>query len=115
MFYSRWRPHEGGYDYFESDEEHNLNDDLPTPQLEDAGGIGVPSIEAGRPIPTGAVYVGSGEQAVDVIAPVERGRLVKRAQLGLSALSNGVPWGPIIVGTVIGYGIWYFAGKPTFR
>lgn len=68
--YSRWRPG-GGYDYFEAPGSLALGDDLPAPRLESVGGIGMPSIEAGRAIPGNAQYVGSGTQARGLIAPVD--------------------------------------------
>lgn len=69
LLYSRWRPETGGYDYFESDETPEpLGNDLPMPKLVPVGGIGVPSVEAGRTLPDSAVYVGSGGAAQGVIA-----------------------------------------------
>jgi hypothetical protein len=73
--YSQWRP-DGGYDYYESEAEVAiLGNDLPTPQLEAASAIGVPSIEAGRRVPAGARHVGSGERAVGIVAPADMSRL----------------------------------------
>jgi hypothetical protein len=94
MIYSRWRPDEGGYDYFAVDLTQNINDDLPAPELESATKIGVPSIEAGRPIPAGARKVGSGDEALGLMAPVDANRIVRRTRsLGALTLPEGVsPW-----------------------
>jgi hypothetical protein len=73
--YSSWRP-DGGYDYYDvSTEIAALGNDLPVPRLSSVGPIGVPSIEAGRPIPTGARHAGSGERAVGLVAPMNSARL----------------------------------------
>ena len=66
--YSRWDPSTGDYDYFESNARPGLNDDLPVPQLPPTTQLGVPSTEAGRPLPADARYIGRGEEAVGVIA-----------------------------------------------
>lgn len=80
MIYSEWKPDTGGYDYYETTGTQNINDDLPTPDLPAATKIGVPSIEAGRPIPAGARLVGSGDVAVGLVAPVDATRLVRRTR-----------------------------------
>jgi len=90
MIYSRWRPDEGGYDYFAVDLSQNINDDLPAPELESATKIGVPSIEAGRPIPSGARKVGSGDEALGLMAPVDANRIVRRTR-SLGMLSMQLP------------------------
>jgi len=78
--YSRWRPDTGGYDYLQAAGTQNINDDLPTPELVPATKIGVPSIEAGRPAPSDAVTVGSGDVAVGVLTPVDDSRIVRRTR-----------------------------------
>lgn len=80
MIYSRWKPDTGGYEYLEAPGTHNINDDLPAPQLRAASKIGVPSIEAGRPIPAGARRVGEGDVAVGLVAPVDESRIVRRTR-----------------------------------
>lgn len=73
--YSRWDPSAGVYDYFEAEQRPGLNDDLPVPKLPKKTKLGVPSVECGRPLPSGAIEVGSGERAVGFItrpAPVEQ-------------------------------------------
>jgi hypothetical protein len=73
MIYSKWKPSKGGYDYFKAnDKDVPLGDDLPTPVLPAGTAIGVASTEAGRAIPSGAKHVGSGEQAIGLISPIEK-------------------------------------------
>jgi hypothetical protein len=101
--YSRWDPATGGWSYYDApDPLPNLNDDLPTPQLVSASSIGVPSIEAGRPLPSSAVYVGQGESAQGLIAPVEQSRLVSRTG-PLAGVSASVQWGSMALGVLIGF------------
>lgn len=73
--YSRWEPSGGYYDYFEADQSPGINDDLPVPALPSATELGVPSTECGRPVPSGAEYIGAGYEAVGLMAvpaPVEQ-------------------------------------------
>jgi len=112
VIYSRWNPASGGYDYFQDQRVQNINDDLPTPELPEATKIGVPSIEAGRPIPGDAVPVGSGDQAVGILAPVDSSRLVRRdrslAGIDIPA-SSPILW---IAAGAAGVGlVWYFKKK----
>lgn len=73
MIYSRWNPSKGGYNYFNAKEKDiPLANDLPVPVLPRGTDIGVASVEAGRPIPSGAQPAGSGEVAVGLIAPIAR-------------------------------------------
>lgn len=74
LTYSQWRP-DGHYDYFQAQQVAPLGDDLPVPRLKPASELGVPSVEAGRPIPSGAKYVGQGEEAIGVLAPMDTSRL----------------------------------------
>jgi len=95
LIYSRWRPDDGGYDYFVTSDAPNINDDLPSPALPVATKIGVPSIEAGRLIPQGASPAGHGELAVGVVAPVDPSRIVRRVRslAGIDVFSTPVmPW-----------------------
>jgi len=84
LIYSRFRG-DGGYDYFETPERRGLGDDLPTPKLPVASALGVPSTEAGRPMPSSAKLIGKGKFAKGVIAPLDR------AGLTLSGLSDSLP------------------------
>lgn len=76
MIYSKWRPARGGYDYFQAnDVDIPLANDLPTPTLPAGTDIGVASVVAGRPIPLGSKYVGSGDVAVGLVSPLEQSAL----------------------------------------
>lgn len=111
MIYSRYRPDVGGYEYFRAAESYNRNDDLPTPELPPASKIGVPSIEAGRPIPPNAVKVGEGEVAVGLLAPVDESRVVRRTRslAGVDMPQGATKW---VAGAVIGVAvIWLVARK----
>jgi hypothetical protein len=100
--YSRWDPATGGWTYYDAPSAlPNLNDDLPTPDLVPASRIGVPSIEAGRPIPAGATRIGEGETAQGMIAPVESSRLVTRTG-PLGAVAFAIDWRWLGVGLVLG-------------
>lgn len=102
MIYSRFRPHAGDYEYFESPEKIGLADDLPTPKLPFGTSVGVPSVDAGRPIPAGAVYRGTGPFAKGVIAPIS-----KRAGMGLLNLIEYIPgWGWLAIGLSTGFLLW---------
>lgn len=97
MIYSQWDPATGLYDYFETDQAPSgLNDDLPTPPLPRAHPIGVPSVEAGRPIPDGSVHIGRGELAEGSIAPPGRGP----GSLGALALPSWLA--PAALGAAVG-------------
>jgi hypothetical protein len=112
MIYSRWRPDTGGYDYLETSGTQNINDDLPTPDLPAASKIGIPSIEAGRPIPSGARIVGEGDIAVGLVAPVDEARLVRRTRslAGLDgAASSAALW--VAAGAAGAALLWYIARK----
>lgn len=75
MIYSRWDSHRGGYDYFEVPGSVAMGNDLPVPSLPRGTSIGVSSIEAGRPIPSGAKKKGHGELAVGLVAPIQKSAL----------------------------------------
>jgi hypothetical protein len=112
MIYSRWKPDTGGFEYLEVPGGHNINDDLPTPELRPATKIGVPSIEAGRPVPAGAQVIGEGDEAVGVIAPVDQARIVRRTRslAGLDgAPSSTVLW--LAAGAAGAALLWYIAKK----
>jgi len=109
--YSRWRPDSGGYDYFVAPGSVNINDDLPTPELDPATKIGVPSIEAGRPVPSGARAAGSGDEAIGLVAPVDERRIVRRVRslAGMDAPGGGMKWA---IGLAAAAGlIWYIKSK----
>lgn len=76
MIYSRWRPSKGGYDYFDApDRDVPLGNDLPTPILPRGTDIGVASTDAGRPLPPGSKFAGSGAEAIGLIAPLRTNAL----------------------------------------
>jgi hypothetical protein len=112
VIYSRWKPDTGGYEYLRASGSLNLNDDLPTPELQPATKIGVPSIEAGRPVPSGAVVVGEGDVAVGIIAPVDASRIVRRTR-SLAGV-DGAPSGTLLwfaAGAAGAALLWYVAKK----
>lgn len=104
LIYSRWRPDVGGFEYFEAPETHNINDDLPTPELL-AAKIGVPSMEAGRPLPSGARRVGTGEEARGLVAPVDEARIVRRTR-SLSGVEPASTMGWVVVAGGAALVIW---------
>lgn len=77
MMYSCFNPGSGLYDYFESPDGLALNADLPVPNhlTQEIKGIGVPSIVAGRPMPSNAQSVGSGWHARGMVVNCGRGPL----------------------------------------
>jgi len=112
VIYSRWQPDTGGYEYLEVPGGHNINDDLPTPVLTPASKIGVPSIEAGRPVPAGAVVVGEGDEARGIICPVDAGSIVRRTRslAGFDQItSEPALW--VVGGAAALSLLWYFAKK----
>lgn len=75
MFYSCFDPKTGLYDYFVDDKNHPINGDLPIPQFPVTTKIGVPAIEAGRKMPSGAKPAGRGWHARGLIVQCGRGPL----------------------------------------
>lgn len=68
MKYSCFNQASGVYHVFEDSAQIPINGDLPVPALgSDVNGIGVPSIEAGRPLPSGARPVGTSWHPVGMI------------------------------------------------
>jgi hypothetical protein len=83
MIYSCFNASTGLYDYFETPEKKALNADLPVPQLGAPDNkIGIPSIDAGRPLPAGARPVGHGWHARGMVANCK-----KRGVSGLGEVS----------------------------
>ena len=105
LTYSQWQP-DGGYDYYETQQTAPLGDDLSTPRLGVVNGLGVPSTEAGRPIPAGAVYVGEGDVPVGVVAPMDTSRLG-----AVSFLSEVSPWVAFMSGAAVVGVIWLVWGR----
>lgn len=68
MKYSCFNQASGLYHVFEDGLQVPINGDLPVPALgADVNGIGVPSIEAGRPLPSGAKPIGTSWHPIGVI------------------------------------------------
>lgn len=87
--YSRWRP-DGGYDYYEAAGGFSIGDDLPIAKHGEVGGIGVPSLEAGR-VPVGASrYVGTGDVARGLVSPIDENAARELGQSGGYGMSQPV-------------------------
>jgi len=69
MIYSCFDQKSGHYRYFEGPEQIPINGDLPVPNYLKgrATKLGVPALEAGRPLPSQAKAVGQGLQARGMI------------------------------------------------
>jgi hypothetical protein len=108
MIYSCFDQNKGLYDYFQDTEMRPINGDLPIPKFPSSTGrIGVPAIEAGRPLPSGAKPAGSGWHA--------RGMVVNcRAAAGtLGALNLSQSSGKMVLGgAAVALGLVYFFGRP---
>ena len=65
MIYSCFDPQTGSYKYFEDSLQAPVNGDLPVPSYLKSRStkLGVPSLEAGRPLPSNAKAVGRGHSA----------------------------------------------------
>jgi hypothetical protein len=106
VIYSRFDPVEGHYDYFDAGGPlAALNDDLPVPKLPPpvagkGGSIGVPSVECGRPLPSGAVHIGSGLFAEGHITPPSHVRLAGTGAFPWIADIGSFLMGALAVGTV---------------
>jgi len=60
MRYSCFNPTSGLYDLYEDSTQLPVNGDLPVPKLaSQAGKVGVPAIDCGRPLPVEARHVGT--------------------------------------------------------
>lgn len=91
MNYSCFDPASGLYDYFEDATQIPINADLPVPQLPKAAGkIGVPSIDAGRPLPPGARPVGRGWHARGIVVSCGRGS--PQSMGAMPTASGAVDW-----------------------
>ena len=86
MIYSCFDQSAGLYDYYEDSSTRPINGDLPIPELPaSTGKIGVPAIEAGRPLPINAKKVGQGWHA--------RGMVVQCRNTSLGQTeSSGLEW-----------------------
>lgn len=88
MIFSAWKP-DGGYDYYEADVRHGIGDDLPDVDLPPAvRSFGVPAQDAGRRLPPGSRFVGSGVRPKGVLVPMDRGQV--QGLRGTSDSSRGL-------------------------
>ena len=111
LVYSRWRPDIGGFEYFQTADQHNINDDLPTPELLPPTKIGLPSMEAGRSLPHGARKVGEGALARGLIAPVDETRIVRRTRsLAGVETAGGAKWA-LVVGAGAALAVWLWVRR----
>lgn len=107
MFYSCFNQGKGLYDYFQNSLEQPINSDLPIPKLPSSTGrIGVPAIEAGRPLPASAKFAGSGWHARGMIV-----QCAKNSSLGAIDFSS-MSTKSILAGSAIALGLVYFFGRP---
>jgi hypothetical protein len=98
--FSQWRP-DGGWTYFEvADRIAPIGDDLPNPVMPAATKLGVPSVEVGQPMPSGAVRIGEGELPVGVVTPMDTSRL------GQTLAAYRAPWMWFIAGAGVVGVIW---------
>ena len=101
MIYSCFDPDTGLYRYFEDARTHPINGDLPVPKFgRDTGRVGVPSMNAARPLPSSAKPIGKGWHA--------RGVVVQCKSSGLGVLEGSdkgwvVVAGLGVVGAVAGF------------
>jgi len=94
--YSRPNP-DGTYEYFEVPGMLAIGNDLPVPVLSAASELGVPSIEAGRPVPANARHVGRGRRAMGLIAPMDDSMVT---ELGADG-GTCPPQGSLLVGVIL--------------
>jgi hypothetical protein len=100
MIYSIFSPERGEYDYFESPDQLPLNADLPVPSLPPvAGQIGVPAMDAGRPLPGNAKPIGRGWHAHGMLARRSGG-------LGAFSLNPSGAWMVVVAGAIAAW-LWY--------
>ena len=99
MIYSRFNDQTAVYEVFEDTSTHALNGDLPVPQLgSNAGKVGVPATEAGRPLPGGARRVGTSWKA--------KGLVVRSRAAGLGTMDRAAVGKVVVPLAIIGTGIW---------
>ncbi len=75
MLYSCFDAPRGEYRVFEDTSTRAANSDLPVPKLTSlvAGNVGVPAIDAGRPLPSDAKYVGHAPNAQGMVVQCDAG------------------------------------------
>lgn len=101
MIYSCFDAPSGLYRYFQDDKAQALNGDLPVPKFSSSviTKAGVPAVNAARPFPAGATYVGTGWAAKGMIVqcPGQGGGLS-----GLLDTSTWPSWWPYAAGAGAG-------------
>lgn len=85
MVFSCFDAGTGLYDYYQSEKTtFPINADLPMPSLPaHTNDIGVPAIEASRPLPSDAKKIGSGWHARGIVSSCKRGSLSGLGSLGI--------------------------------
>lgn len=106
MLYSCFDSKSGLYDYYADKLEIPLNADLPVPSMPSpAGKVGVPAIDAGRPLPGDAKHIGRGWHAKGMIVQCGRGSLGAVGSGGIASALRGL-------GVAAGVGVaGYYLGK----
>jgi hypothetical protein len=99
VIYSKWRPVDGKYDYYESKGSVGLGDDMPLPPSPIVRSpIGVASVAIGRSPKGMRRHVGTGEMPVGSIMPTNQ------TALGLSLDKGTVIMGLAVLGAfAVGY------------
>jgi len=109
MIYSCFNEQAGRYDYFEDDRAIPMNGDLPVPSIQklQAGSVGVPARDAGRPLPNSAKRAGSGWQARGMIVQCK-----SPSMRGLGELSSDGWYARVAIGMLAGglVGAWVAGG-----
>lgn len=113
MIYSCFNERLGLYEYFEDERGHPINGDLPVPRFTGTTQIGMPALEAGRPLPSGVKRTGTGWHA--------RGIIVRCKPMAVKGLGQ-TEEPPILkvafllgVGAMFLYVAWGFFGPPERR
>lgn len=108
MIYSCFNERLGLYEYFEEPTGHPVNGDLPIPKLPaEAGTIGVPARDAGRPLPPGAKPAGTGWHAKGMVVSCSPSHVA--AISGLGGVGDAVkehPYLAVGVAALAMYGLW---------
>lgn len=111
MLYSCFNQAAALYDYFEDGLAIPVNGDLPIPSLPPiAGKIGVPALQAGRPLPVGAKHVGQGFAARGII--VECGQSGSLGDASMGTLPPAWKWAVALAAVV---GVLYVAQTKPVR
>jgi hypothetical protein len=123
MIFSVFDQGAGDFAYYEAADGIDINDDRPVPRFEAnlRTPIGVPSVEAGRPLPANAKFVGRGTQAIGAVSTGKpqksKGLLASAAasidpSLGAfemadasSVVAPAIPYMAATVGAMLGYRI----------